>query len=144
MQLRIRQYATFAVYSAVMSAADMTDEIGLTPDSVSVRGSKQQEPPRPVQHSWEVVCDTPGLDAGEQVELLVARLEPYKAAIQALVQKLGAAGGSVLQVVRYLDDPDGYLDDYQHRLLGWHLDRKTLRFLLDVGAEIDVDEYGQE
>jgi hypothetical protein len=30
----------------------------------------------------------------------------------------------------------------QHQLLGWHLDRETLQFILGIGAAIDVDEYG--
>jgi hypothetical protein len=30
----------------------------------------------------------------------------------------------------------------QHQLLGWHLSRPTMEFLLDIGAELDVDEYG--
>ena len=30
----------------------------------------------------------------------------------------------------------------QHQLLGWHLDRKTMEFLVEVGAEVDADEYG--
>ncbi|MEV5208906.1 hypothetical protein AB0K35_15660 [Micromonospora sp. NPDC053740] len=47
---------------------------------------------------------------------------------------------STLQVVRYFNDDDG---DQQHRL-GWHLDRRSLEFLRHTGAELDVDEYGDD
>jgi len=30
----------------------------------------------------------------------------------------------------------------QHQLLGWHLDAEVLAFLVAIGAELDVDEYG--
>ena len=56
----------------------------------------------------------------------------------------GDLAGISLNVVRYLDDEDGEADEYQHRLLGWHLNETLMRFALDLGAEIDVDEYGQD
>ncbi len=30
----------------------------------------------------------------------------------------------------------------QHQLLGWRLRREVMEFLLDIGAEMDFDEYG--
>ncbi|MCG5465591.1 hypothetical protein MED01_003877 [Micromonospora sp. MED01] len=42
--------------------------------------------------------------------------------------------------MRYFNDDDG---DQQHRL-GWHLDRRSLEFLRHTGAELDVDEYGDD
>jgi len=32
--------------------------------------------------------------------------------------------------------------DGEHHLLGWRIDRQALSFLLDTGADLDVDEYG--
>jgi hypothetical protein len=64
------------------------------------------------------------------------------------------SAGAVLQVVRYFDDPDGEEEELsppdaelqklsgQHQLLGWHLDREVLDFLMATGASLDVDEYG--
>ncbi|MBB6034918.1 hypothetical protein [Phytomonospora endophytica] len=49
----------------------------------------------------------------------------------------------VLQLVRYLHDPDGVDRDGEDvpDPLGWHLDRAVLDFLAATGAELDVDEY---
>jgi hypothetical protein len=65
---------------------------------------------------------------------------------------------ATLQLVRYLgawlDDDEGEEEGEitvtevgtklpgQHQLLGWHLATDVLAFVVDVGAEIDVDEYG--
>lgn len=61
---------------------------------------------------------------------------------------------ATLQIVRYFEDEDGEDEDLretvpglerlsgQHQLLGWHMEPKIIAFLADVGAEIDVDEYG--
>jgi hypothetical protein len=58
--------------------------------------------------------------------------------------------------VRYFNDDDGEEESPQpegtdlirlpgqHQLLGWHLDRRVLKFLHHTGAELDVDEYGYE
>ncbi|MGI4895592.1 MAG: hypothetical protein ACRYF3_10820, partial [Janthinobacterium lividum] len=51
--------------------------------------------------------------------------------------------GVSLQLVRHLYDPDGVLDGWQHRLLGWHLDAEVVSFLALTGASVDVDEYGR-
>lgn len=145
--LRIRQYVYFTVFSSIVPAAEMASLIGLAPDEIMVRGSHHNtERPVPRHHSWRIVCDDRGLQVGEQLERLVQRLRPYESAIHRLVDDLqsheGEAGSS-LRVVRYLDEEMGEADGCQHRLFGWHLSQDIMRFALDLGADIDIDEYGQ-
>lgn len=150
--LRIRQYAYFAIGSGEITAVEMTRAIGLEPDEVSVRGSRHAIPghrPVPYHHSWKVLSEVaePQQRLGDQITSLIRRLDPYRAQIRQLIADVetaepGSAGG-VLQIVRYLDTADGELGDWQHRLLGWHLSAEVVDFLADVGAEVDVDEYGQ-
>ncbi len=149
MTLCIRQYVYLAVYSNRVSAADMAAAIGLEADGVPARGSRREgDDPISRSHTWRVVCNERGLGVDEQLELLVDRLRPYQEALRSLGRSLregdGDLAGISLNVVRYLDDEDGEADEYQHRLLGWHLNETLMRFALDLGAEIDVDEYGQD
>jgi hypothetical protein len=147
--LHIRQYVYFVVFSSVVPATEMATAVGLAPDEVTVRGIRRaSEVPAPRSHRWKIVCDDRGMSVDEQLEKLIRRLRPHQPAIRALVERLHARedddGGARLQVVRYLDVDDGEAGDWQHRLLGWHLTGEVLRFALEVGAEIDVDEYGQD
>jgi hypothetical protein len=137
--MRISQYVYFALKSERVSAHEMTSQLGLEPDEIMVRGSKGANPLRPVVHAWEVVCREPGLTVDEQIGRILDRLEPYADRIAALVETIDVAEPGVtatLQVVRSFNDDEGEED-----LLGWHLDKRTLRFLHRVGAELDVDEY---
>jgi hypothetical protein len=59
----------------------------------------------------------------------------------------GNTWGREDQAIRVLRDPQVTADgpeklSGQHQLLGWHLPGDVMRFLVDVGAELDVDEYG--
>jgi hypothetical protein len=93
-----------------------------------------------------------GLDISAHIAVVLARLEPARDEIRALLREGKAQAW--LQLVRYFDTEDGedeIIDETpeglvklsgQHQLLGWHLDRDALVFLHDVGAEIDADEYG--
>ncbi|MFI0941247.1 DUF4279 domain-containing protein [Streptomyces sp. NPDC021020] len=141
----LHQYAYFALFSRHISADDMTSQLGVAPDEVSVRGSRLTEPAVvPVDHSWRVVCRDPGLRVDEQITRLLARLQPHADRISDLAERLaGTGGGAVLQVVRYFDDIDDAESgtDDAPNLFGWHLDRKVLDFLSATGAELDVDEY---
>ena len=134
-----------------MNAEEMTERIGLSPDSVHVRGSRRLLPRAvPVTPTWSVECaDTgEGFGVGEQIDRLVARLAPHERAIGSLVDELQAQEGpeasSQLSVARWFDAPDGDLDGFQHHLLGWHLDSATISFLAATRASLDVDEYGQD
>ncbi|MDT7847592.1 DUF4279 domain-containing protein [Streptomyces justiciae] len=141
----LRQYAYFALFSQHTSADDMTSRLGITPDEVTVRGSRFTEPVvLPVDHSWMVVCREPGLRVDEQMTRILDRLQPHTDRIRDLTRYLAGAGGrAVLQIVRYFNDTDqaqpGAVDAPD--LFGWHLDRKVLDFLSATGAELDIDEY---
>ncbi len=94
-----------------------------------------------------MTCDDSHLCVDDQVEKLIDRLEPHRQALRDLLTELQSVkghGSACLQIVRYFGDPAGQLDGFQHALLGWHLTTDVLQFLLDVGADIDVDEYGQD
>ncbi|MBO0878343.1 MAG: DUF4279 domain-containing protein, partial [Pseudonocardia sp.] len=142
------------MFSESMRATEITARLMIEPDRVATRGSRVAEPPRPVYHSWEVVCDGRGMAVDEQVRKVVDRVRPRRAAIAELTQEPDACCGAVLAVVRHFDDEDGEEEELsppdaplqklsgQHQLLGWHLDRDILDFLFAVNAEIDVDEYG--
>jgi len=155
--VRIKQHASFTIYSASVAADEVERLVGLQPDRVSVRGSRTASPPRPLEHAWKVLCDERGLTVEEQVDRIVARLSPYRPAIRKVVNEIDEVH-AVLGVVRYfgawLADGDGEEEDLaigpdgweklpgQHQLLGWHLPREVMEFLLDLGAEMDFDEYG--
>lgn len=148
--MRVAQYAYFALKSERVTAAEITARLGVEPDEIMVRGSRLASPPRPVTHSWQVACRAPDLPVDRQIERIVDRLFEHAAAIGELV---GDEVGSVLQVVRVLEDPAGAEEDTtspvagleklagQHQLLGWHLDARMLEFLRLTRAELDVDEY---
>jgi hypothetical protein len=155
--MRIKQYVSFALASHRVSGDAIAKRIGLTADQTTVRGSKLPGPrPIPRCHSWAIVCDTAGLTVDEQIERVLDRVLPRQKAIRECVERDGCSAR--LQVVRYfgawLDDDEGEDEDItvtddgmeklpgQHQLLGWHLRTDALAFLLHVGAEIDVDEYG--
>lgn len=145
-RLLVRQYAEFSVQSTVVTSAEMAEALGMEPDSVLVRGSRQVAPPRPVWHIWTVRAQDGG-DLGQQVEGLVGRLRPVEAALHSLVHRItsdpedyGLAadqrGGATLSLVRYFHDEDG-----QAEQLGWHVSPAVLGFLNALDASIDVDEY---
>lgn len=141
----LHQYAYFALFSRHVSAEEMTAQLGVSPDEVSVRGSRLTGPRTiPVDHTWKIACRDPGLRVDEQIAHVLARLRPHTDRIAEFAGQLAVDnGGSVLQVVRYFNDTD-----QEHpvapdapNLFGWHLDRDVLDFLAAVGAELDVDEY---
>jgi hypothetical protein len=159
--MRIRQRVYFRIWSETISASQVTGRLGIESDAFSVRGSRIAQPPVPKGDQWTVSCDEPGLRIDEQMARVLDRLEPYRDKIAALVTDVARSdppGAAELQVVRYFDDeegeeeseqetrqPDGSVFERlpgQHQLLGWHLDTRTIAFLRDVGAELDVDEYG--
>ncbi|WP_045563564.1 DUF4279 domain-containing protein [Streptomyces sp. FxanaA7] len=141
----LRQHAYFALFSQHVSADDMTFQLGMPPDEVTVRGSRFTEPAVvPVDHSWMVVCREPGLRVDEQITRILDRLQPHTDRICDLTGQLArTGGGAVLQIVRYFNDTDqahpGAAD--APSLLGWHLDRDVLDFLSATGAELDIGEY---
>ncbi|MFD9223473.1 DUF4279 domain-containing protein [Streptomyces sp. NPDC060064] len=141
--MTLRQYTYFAMFSYHVSAAEMTSQLDITPDEVSVRGSRHTDPPVPVNHVWQIACRDPGLRVDEQIAQILNRLQPHTDRISEVVSRLANhGGGAVLQVVRYFNDinPDQLPSDAPN-LFGWHLDRNVLDFLTATGAELDIDEY---
>jgi hypothetical protein len=151
--MKIRQHAYFAISSEALKASEITRRVGLAPDQATLRASRMQDPPRPRFHIWEVRCDEPGLPVDAQIDRVIKRLLPVRAAVRDLVATVDDAA-AWLQVVRYFDVEDGEEEKItvtpeglvklsgQHQLLGWHLDHDVLAFLVDVGAEFSADEYG--
>ncbi len=82
---------------------------------------------------------------------MMARITPVRATLRGLVA--GGDASAQLSVVRWFGDDDGEeevgvvkgADGSTLRegvwLYGWHLDREVLEFLVDIGADLDVDEY---
>lgn len=156
--MRVRQYAYFELRSRHVSAAEMTARLGVEPDEFAVRASRRSAPPRPVFHSWRIVCREPGRTVDEQLTTIAKRLRPYLDRLVPLIGELAAGGaehdGAVLNAVRFFGDewgaeeelspPDASLQKLpgQHQLLGWSLGRELLEFLLVTNAGLDVDEYG--
>ncbi len=156
--MRIRQYSYFALKSRYVSAAEVTARLGLEPDEITIRGSRQANPARPVCHMWKIVCREPGLTVDKQLTRIVARLQPYRDQLRSVIDELTAGdakyGAAVLEVVRYFNDEQGEEEELspsdaplqkipgQHQLLGWGLEREVLKFLLATNAYLDVDEYG--
>ncbi len=87
--LQVRQKAVFALSSATITAEEMTTALGMEPDRVSKRGSKSASPARPAFHSWAVEAPAGNVDAfTEQVDALVARLEPISDRLATLAQRV--------------------------------------------------------
>ncbi|MEU8391515.1 DUF4279 domain-containing protein [Micromonospora sp. NPDC048842] len=158
--MRVLQYVYFTLRSEHVPPHEMAARLGMEPDEISVRASKREDPPAPRVHAWRLVCRDGGLTLDEQIDCLIERLEPFADEIAALAREIDASEGEgitgTLQVVRYFNDdgdegqspqPNGadlVRLPGQHQRLGWHLDRRVLEFLYRTGAELDVDEYGDD
>jgi hypothetical protein len=149
--MKIAQYVYFGISSDTLVAEEIAQRVGLTPDSSRVRGSRNADPPRPRHHLWAVECRGRGMDVQQQTAEVMERVMSRREKIRDLV-KSGEAK-AWLQIVRSFNAADGEEEEItedgdlvklsgQHQLLGWHMDGATVRFLVDVGAEIDCDEYG--
>ncbi|WP_027343146.1 DUF4279 domain-containing protein [Hamadaea tsunoensis] len=154
--MRLHQYVYFALKSEEVSAAEMTARLGIEPDEVVTRGSRQTDPVVPVCHVWRVVCRKPHMTVDEQIDHVLDRLLPAADRIGALAAEPGRTDehpiSSVLQVVRVFEPTDDGDEDSttpvdqespeQRNIFGWHLDARVLDFLRRTHAELDVDEYG--
>jgi Domain of unknown function (DUF4279) len=149
--MKISQYVYFALKSETILPSELARRVGFPGDREAARGTRTADPPRPVLNTWEIRCEERGLTVTEQVERVISRVMPRLAAIRQLIDDGEVM--AVLQIVRYLDDQDGEEEQItrvgdleklggQHQLLGWHLDRSVVRFLDQVDAGLDVDEYG--
>jgi hypothetical protein len=132
--VKVRQSTRFAIFSADVTADEMTERVGLEPDEVLVQGRRRSGPPPvPRSHAWKLVDRGPGR-IDDQAERLIARLRPHRDRLVALCREPGFSVG--LLIGRHFPDEDGVPDGF-----GWHLDAQLVEFLAAVGASIDVDEY---
>ena len=159
--MHLRQYVRFLMFSSTLSIDEMSARVGMSADFTEAIGSRLAGPrPLPPRHKWEVRCDSPALRIDEQLEIVVSRLKPFETNIASLARELStrdSRDGAVFSIVRHFDDPGGEEERQrhvvvrghalesvpgQHQLLGWHIDKEILQFILRLDAEIDGDEYG--
>jgi hypothetical protein len=155
--VKVRQYAYFGIRSDTLEPHVVTTRLGFEPDNARRKGSRQPgPPPAPRVNLWDVasgLLDTEPLDA--HFDALLTRLMPHTDSIKRLLADGEATG--VLQVVRFTEPgpedeaiieptsgPDWERLGGQHPLLGFHLNTDVLRLAVDLGVEIDFDEYGDE
>ncbi|HET8652371.1 MAG TPA: DUF4279 domain-containing protein [Gaiellaceae bacterium] len=136
--MRVTQYVHFAAFSSELTAAEIEKRVGVIPDEVLVRGSKDPERPLPIQHMWAVSSQQRELSLYEQVAEVLSRIAPIEAALTDLLPRIGD-GGYVLQIVRHLNDPDA--PETKTLALGFGFERAHLQLLDRLSARIDVDEY---
>lgn len=134
--MRVEQFSYFALKSLTVSAAEMTRQLGVEPDEVLVRGSRDPERDVPRVHAWKIVRRSAEA-VDEQVQHLVERLLPIRGELVRLT--VAEEVVAVMQVVRYFND-DGAAES-EKAPVGWGLSAQTLAFLADVRAGVDVDEY---
>lgn len=131
---KVLQYCYFWIGSEVVTAAEVTEAIGLEPDKASVRGSRMDAPrPVPVSHSWEIHSDGRG-DIDVQADQVLRRMGPVTGTVRRLVERDDVDAG--LMVVRYFSDPSGTEES-----LGWLLSPAQVALVAAMGGEIQVDEY---
>ncbi|MHA3703124.1 DUF4279 domain-containing protein [Jatrophihabitans sp. YIM 134969] len=153
--MKISQYVYLCIYSQTIDAEQITDALGVAPDAVKMRGSRTAQPPRPLEHSWQIECRDAGMAIDDQVEALLDRITPVVAKLRALVDESDVSVG--LQMVRSFDDEGGEDEllpeiktedgrhlvklSGQHQPLGWVLKPEQIQLLGSVGAWISADEY---
>ncbi|MEV6238667.1 GNAT family N-acetyltransferase [Lentzea sp. NPDC051838] len=134
--MRVEQYSYFALKSLTVPAAEMTRRLGLEPDKVLVRGSRNPERDVPRVHAWEIVRRTTET-VDEQIQHLVDRLLPVRDELVRLTADPEIE--AVMQVVRYFNH-DGDAES-ERAPVGFGLEPQTVAFLAEVRAWIDFDEY---
>lgn len=131
---KVRQFCYFWIASKDVSAEEITEALGMTPDQTKVRGSRRTEPtPVPVDHAWDLVCDRHDRIEDQATEVL-ARIEPVAERVRLLTERGDVEAG--LTMVRYFDDSDGRPD-----AVGWWLTREQVSLLAKMRASIQADEY---
>lgn len=85
--MKIKQYVYFGISSEALTAETIATRVGLSTDKTRVRGSRTKNPPRPARHKWEIGSYERGLDMSAHVAAVLARLEPARGEIRALVRE---------------------------------------------------------
>ena len=131
-----------------MNPSEIAERLGVPFDDAMWQGSRQSDPLIPRTNRWWILA-APGQIVDDGIEELLARIAPVGDRLLELDRSGEAA--TVMQVVRSFDDEDGIDEDLsdlggfrrlggQHQLLGFHLDLKLMKRLVDLGLELDVDE----
>jgi hypothetical protein len=148
--VKIVQKVKFVGESATMNPDQITDRLGMTFDDAHWPSDRQTDPPRRLNNSW-VMLEVSDRTVDEGIDELLSRIAPVVDRLQEL-RRAGQAAPH-LSVVRKFDDEEGFEEDLsdlggfrrlggQHQLLSFHLDLALMQRLLDLGCELDVDEYG--
>ncbi len=119
----------------------MEDRIGLAADNTLVRGSKDPGRPLPIQHMWEIQSRRAHEPLEGQIEEVLSRIAPFEAKLTELRSEIEPDGGYVLEIVRYLNDPDA--EEAETHPLGFRLEGEAMALLARLGARIEVDEYDE-
>ncbi|GAA0251037.1 DUF4279 domain-containing protein [Cryptosporangium japonicum] len=131
--MRVETRVCFAVYSEVLSPADLAARIGAAPTASVVRGSRRRRPPVPVANRWSLESGLgPEAALWRHLEALLPRVSPLAEAITALCADEPTCG---LTIVREFTASDQEAD------LGFWLDENWLALLHRTGATIEADEY---
>jgi hypothetical protein len=102
---KVQQFCYFWIASQVVSAAEVTEVLGLAADQATVMGSRRMSPtPVPVEHAWTIRCDRHARIA-EQAGEVLRRIEPVADKVRQLVDRGDVQAG--LMLVRYFDDEEG-------------------------------------
>jgi hypothetical protein len=153
--VKLKQYSHFTVRSQTLSPDELTELFALEPDIAEVRGSRISETPdrKPVPrtHLWIVECRDGKLSVDDQISAILKRLAPAREAIRRLVMEHDDANAT-LTVARFFGGGEGeeqvtyHSDDRRKDVLpfGWYLSDQALKFLSDVGAYLNVDEYDMQ
>jgi hypothetical protein len=153
--MKLKQYTHFTVSSQTLTPDELTQLLGVEPDTTRVRGSRVPETPdrKPVPraHMWDVACREYKLSVDDQIGSVLKRLAPAREAIRKLVTEHGDANVT-LSVARWFGGEEGeeqasYSSDDPRedvRLFGWYLDDEVIDFLSYVGAHLNVDEYDMQ
>lgn len=136
--MRARQWAYFGAWSDKVSAVEVEERVGLRPDRVLVRGSKDPDRPLPVQHLWAIESQRQDCSLDDQIREVLARVAPVEAALAEL-QSDGRDLAYVFHIVRYLNDLDAPAQETLP--LGFGFDGDALRLFARLDVRIDVDEY---
>ena len=155
--MRIRQRAYLGLASDGLDPSQITELLGTEASETKVMGSRQSgPPPLPRSHLWKLesgVSDQSPLE--DHLTALWPRLADLADGLQTFTSREDSSGR--LQIVRYFEEGEEDFDEAtwglpadspferlggQHPFLGWRLNAVQMQFLVSVGLDLDVDEYG--
>jgi hypothetical protein len=93
---KVQQFCYFWIASQVVSAAEVTEVLGLAADQATVMGSRRMSPtPVPVEHAWTIRCDRHAR-IDEQAGEVLRRIEPVADKVRSLVDRGDVQAGLML------------------------------------------------